>query len=90
MRKLLIMCAVIGTASAPALAQTTPPPAEQAPVAKQKTIKKVVCKRVEEDQETGSRLGSTSKICKTIEVPDPSNTEKEAQRAPEGQTPQAR
>ena len=71
MLKLVPFFAVLSVAAAPALAQsTTPPtqPAEQAP-AQPKTVKKVVCKKIVEERSVGSRLNSTTKVCKTVEVP---------------------
>jgi len=68
MHKFLFISAAFALGAAPAVAQTAPA-AQTTQVEKQKTVKKVVCKKIEEDQTTGSRLGSTSKICKTIEVP---------------------
>lgn len=70
MHKLLVALAILGTASAPALAQTPVP--QQAPVvnqiqpAKPLMVKKRVCHQAEED--SYSRLGGR-KICKTVEVP---------------------
>ena len=74
MRNLLIAFAIAGTASGPALAQVVPAP-NAAPEAKVKTVKKVVCKRVEEELGTGSRLGAPGKICKEVEVPAPAAKE---------------
>ena len=67
MRKFLPVFAILGFAAAPAMAQTAP--AEPVPAPKVKTVKKTVCQRIEADRETGSRLGSTSRVCKTVEVP---------------------
>ncbi|MGN6154483.1 MAG: hypothetical protein ACTHN4_01960 [Sphingomicrobium sp.] len=73
MQKLLLMVAAFGIC-APATAQTTPvqAPSNQsatAPAPQQKTVKKRVCEKVEVEQSTGSRLNSTTRICKTVEVP---------------------
>ncbi|HWI77498.1 MAG TPA: hypothetical protein VNS53_10510 [Sphingomicrobium sp.] len=75
MQKLLLMVAAVGLSAAPAMAQTTPPqaPTNQtattAPAPQPKTVKKQVCERVEVERSTGSRLSSTTRICKTVEVP---------------------
>lgn len=74
MRKSLSPLAILTLATSPALAQTVP--AEMEPAAKAKTVKKTVCQRIEAEGETGSRLGSATKVCKTIEVPAP--TDKDA------------
>lgn len=66
MRKLFAALAVLGIATAPAVAQTTPQPA---PAEKPKTVTKVVCERVNVEETTGSRLGSAPKKCKKVEVP---------------------
>ncbi len=67
MPKLLFAFAVSALVASPALAQAAPEQAAPAP--KVKTVKKTVCKRIETDGETGSRLGATSKICREVEVP---------------------
>lgn len=67
MRKYLPAFAILAVATAPAMAQTVP--ANPAPEAKVKTVKKKVCQTVKADRDTGSRLGSTSKVCKVVEVP---------------------
>jgi hypothetical protein len=74
MLKLLTVFAVTGIAGAPALAQTAPT-AGEAPGAKPKMVKKLVCKRVEEEMGTGSRLGAQSKVCREVEVPAPADKE---------------
>lgn len=74
MRKSLSAFAVLTLAASPALAQTVPAEAQPAPEVK--TVKKTVCQRIEVEGETGSRLGSATKVCKTIEVPAP--TDKDA------------
>ena len=68
MFKSLVVLAIAGSMSVPAVSQTAPA-TEQAPAAKPQTVKKVVCQRVDEEETTGSRLGSAPKVCKTIEVP---------------------
>ena len=67
MRKSLSLFVVVALTAAPAFAQTAPVQPNAAPQVK--TVKKKVCKRIETDQVSGSRLGSTSKICREIEVP---------------------
>jgi hypothetical protein len=49
-----------------------------APAAKPQTVKKVVCKRVSQEETTGSRLGSAPKVCKTVEVPVKGGSTKQA------------
>jgi hypothetical protein len=77
MHKSLVALAILGAASVPASAQTSPTaPAtahqttsassNQAQPAKPQTMKKRVCEQIDED--SYSRLGNR-KICKTIEVP---------------------
>jgi hypothetical protein len=65
MRKSLIVLAILGTMSAPVLAQNTTA-ADSAQSAKPQTVKKRVCYQEEED--SYSRLGGR-KVCKTVEVP---------------------
>jgi hypothetical protein len=67
MHKSLVVLAIFGTMSVPATAQTAP--SAPAQPAKPQTVKKVVCHRVDVEQDTGSRLGSAPKVCKTVEVP---------------------
>lgn len=74
MRKSLPVFAILMLAASPALAQSTP--ADGEPATKGNTVKKTVCQRIEVEGETGSRLGSATKVCKTIEVPAP--TDKDA------------
>jgi hypothetical protein len=81
MHKLLLIGAAFGVAATPAVAQTAPTQGipsqvvsnqpEAAPVARPKTVKKLVCQNVEVEQSTGSRLSSTGKICRKIDVPVP-------------------
>lgn len=66
MRKSLIVLAILGTMSAPSMAQTAPSAGSAQPPAKPQTVKKRVCYQDEED--SYSRLGGR-KICKTVEVP---------------------
>jgi hypothetical protein len=68
MHKPLVVLAIFSAMSIPAAAQTAPP-ANPAQPAKPPTVKKVVCQRVDEEETTGSRLGSAPKVCKTVEVP---------------------
>ena len=76
----VIVLALLGAANGQAFAQAQTPPAPPAPNAapatpvvaaenKPQTVKKVVCRRVDAEETTGSRLGSAPKVCKTIEVP---------------------
>jgi hypothetical protein len=71
MLKPIAVLALIGTAAAPALAQSgqsrNPAPAVQSPAGPAGSArKKVVCERINDD-ETGSRI-TTKKVCRTIEV----------------------
>jgi hypothetical protein len=68
MRKSLVVLAIFSAMSVPAAAQNAPA-ANQAQPAKPQTVKKVVCQRVDNEETTGSRLGSAPKVCKTVEVP---------------------
>ncbi|MEO7564659.1 MAG: hypothetical protein ABIR63_03125 [Sphingomicrobium sp.] len=79
----LIVLVLAGAASGGALAQSQPEPAamqpaspaqaqgQTTPAPKPATIKKVICRRVVDEETTGSRVGSAPKVCKTIEVPAP-------------------
>lgn len=77
MQKLLVILAALGVIAAPAVAQNAQAaqqPESQpqtVPTEKPKTVKKVVCKRIEEEKSIGSRLSSTTKVCRTVEVPAP-------------------
>ena len=86
MLKLVPLFAVLSVAATPAVAQTTTPPAQPAEQAQPKTVKKVVCKKIVEERSVGSRLNSTTKVCKTVEVP----ADKEAQSSNPGQGAKAR
>ena len=66
MRILLTAFATAGLAASPAVAQQQP--AGHAP-AKVKMVEKVVCQKVEEERSPGSRLSSTTKVCKKVLVP---------------------
>ena len=79
MRKSLAVLAILGTMSAPVLAQTAP---ATAPAQKPQTVKKVVCERVDAEETTGSRLGTAPKRCKTVEVPVKSDGSAHGQHAP--------
>jgi hypothetical protein len=77
MQKLLLMVAVCGL-SVPAMAQTTPQQpaaveANTAQTAQQKTVRKQVCEKVPVERSTGSRLSSTARVCKIVEVPVAAN-----------------
>jgi hypothetical protein len=75
MHKLFVTLAALGVIAAPAVAQdaqaaqSTENQAQAAPTEKPKTVKKTVCKRIEEERGVGSRLSSTTKVCRTVEVP---------------------
>lgn len=77
MRSFVLLLAPAALAASPLSAQTAPPapaspptPSTQAaPVPKPQTVKKTICRRVDEEETTGSRLGSAPKVCKTVEVP---------------------
>ena len=78
MQKLLVSLAAFGLFAAPATAQIAPAPQDQAqaqaqaaPAEKPKTVKKTVCKNVEEERSIGSRLAPTTKVCRVVEVPVP-------------------
>lgn len=92
MQKLLFIGAALALVAAPAVAQTAPAaPAQTQAQASQveapKMVKKTICKKIEESQTTGSRLGSTTKVCKTVEVPA---TEADKGQAPHGTRGEAR
>jgi hypothetical protein len=76
MQKLFVTLSALGLIATPAMAQTAQTPQSpqdqaqaQATPEKPKTVKKVVCKAVDEERSIGSRLAPTTKICRTIEVP---------------------
>jgi hypothetical protein len=75
MHKLFVTLAALGVIAAPAVAQnaqaaqSTDGQAQVAPTEKPKMVKKTVCKRIEEERGIGSRLSSTTKVCRTVEVP---------------------
>jgi hypothetical protein len=72
MHRLLLAFATASIVAAPAFAQSQSPaqaPADQAPAAQQKTETKRVCQNVQAERATGSRLGSTTRVCKMVEVP---------------------
>ena len=75
LRTFVLVLAV--AASAPAFAQAQAPAATATPgsseiaAPKPQMIKKTVCRRVDDEENTGSRLGAAPKICKVIEVPAP-------------------
>lgn len=93
MQKLLLIAAAIGAVTAPAVAQTTPAPAQPAPQAQAvpqatpaapKKVTKLVCRDVEEERGIGSRLSSTTKICKKVEVTAPANGQQQPQSSRDG------
>ena len=74
MQKLFVTLSALGLIATPAMAQTAQTPQSpqdqaQATPEKPKTVKKVVCKAVDEERSIGSRLAPTTKICRTVEVP---------------------
>lgn len=81
MRKYLPAFAILAIAATPAEAQTAP--SEPAP-AKVKMVKKKVCQTVKADRDTGSRLGSTSTVCKMVEVPADETDQKTHGTQPQG------
>lgn len=73
MRKLLAFVA-ISSLAAPTYAQLASAPEASTPArpaaeAQPKMIKKKVCERVDNEETTGSRLGSAPKVCKIVTVP---------------------
>ena len=72
-----VALAVLAATSAPISAQTPAPVSPVTPgtseiaAPKPQMIKKTVCRRVDDEENTGSRLGAAPKICKIIEVPAP-------------------
>jgi len=94
MQKMLFIGAALALVAAPAVAQTaaaapaqTQAQAQASQVEAPKMVKKTICKKIEESQTTGSRLGSTTKVCKTVEVPA---TEADKGQAPHGTRGEAR
>lgn len=91
MRKSLMVLAICGAVSVPAVAQSNSGSAASAATtnqmqpAKPQTVKKRVCETTEED--SYSRLGGR-KICKTIEVPVEQSGQ-DAQKTPSNTTPNA-
>jgi len=90
----LFIGAALALVAAPAVAQTAPAApaqtqaqAQASQVEAPKMVKKTICKKIEESQTTGSRLGSTTKVCKTVEVPA---TEADKGQAPHGTRGEAR
>jgi hypothetical protein len=81
MNKFVIALALAGTMSVPAAAQAAPE-ATPAPAAKPQMVKKTVCQRADDEETTGSRLGSAPKVCKTVLVPAPNGGTANNQQAP--------
>lgn len=79
MQKMFVIAAALAVAAGPAFAQTSPnqtgaeqaSPAStnQASAEQPKMVTKMVCKKVEEERSIGSRLSSTSKVCRKVTVP---------------------
>ncbi|HEV8406752.1 MAG TPA: hypothetical protein VGQ34_02365 [Sphingomicrobium sp.] len=71
MLKVLVVLAMAGTMSVPVAAQTTPnaPATNQAQAAKPQMIKKQVC----EDTEDNPYSSIRRRVCRTIQVPAPTN-----------------
>jgi len=82
MRKSLSAFAILMLAAPPVLAQTAP--ADAGPAANVKMVKKTVCQRIEVEGETGSRLGLATKVCKTVEVPAPTNKDASSESRKDG------
>jgi hypothetical protein len=69
MRRLLLAFATATIVSAPAFAQAPAQvPADRA-AGEQRTQMKRVCETIETERGTGSRLSSTSRVCKMVKVP---------------------
>ena len=70
MYRMLLSLAAFGLLASPAIAQAQAPGphAHEAPAPEKKFVKKLVCQKIQEDRTTGSRLGSTSKVCRTVKV----------------------
>ncbi|HWJ58229.1 MAG TPA: hypothetical protein VNR68_01080 [Sphingomicrobium sp.] len=68
MRNLMAFVALSSFAAA-STAQQVPAPAPVSAPEPVKMVKKKVCERVDNEETTGSRLGSAPKVCKIITVP---------------------
>ncbi len=71
MQKLLLIIAAFGV-PAPVFAQAAQPADNQvqaAPAGAPKTVKKTVCRDIDGERAIGSRLHSTTKVCRVVEVP---------------------
>jgi hypothetical protein len=82
MRMFLPAFAIFALAATPAIAQTVS--SQMAPEAKVKTVKKKVCQTIKADRDTGSRLGSSTKVCKIVEVPADETDVKAQKTQPQG------
>lgn len=80
MRKMLAFVAISSLAAAVGAQQSPPPPPGTDQPAQPKMIKKKVCERVDNEETTGSRLGSAPKVCKIVLVPAPAETKEERGR----------
>ncbi len=72
--------AALAVCAAPVLAQTSQPNVQDSN--KPKMVKKQVCERVAEEQTTGSRLSSTTRVCKVVLVPAETSKQQSAQSSP--------
>lgn len=68
MRKLCLPFALAAIVATPAAAQPQVQ-AQQPPAAEQQKKTKQVCELVAAERSTGSRLSSTTRVCRTVEVP---------------------
>lgn len=82
MRMFLPAFAILAVAAAPAIAQTAP--SQPTPEAKVKMVKKKVCQTIKADRDTGSRLSSSTKVCKIVEVPADETDVKAQKTQPQG------
>jgi hypothetical protein len=85
MYKALVVLAMAGTMSVPVAAQTTPsaPATNQAQAAKPQMVKKQIC----EDTEDNPYSSIHRRICRTIEVPAPTNGSNNQQASTPSSTP---
>lgn len=67
MRKSLFLLVCFAVGSTSAAAQTAS--SQQSLPTEAKTVTKIVCKRSDVEETTGSRLSSAPKVCKKVQVP---------------------